>query len=1184
MNHTSTRSESPHRLSQELLAATLEDKYVQASGLAFFTGMQVLTRLPMTLRQRDVKAGLNTAGYISGYRGSPLGTYDLALWQAKSHLDRHHVHFQPGVNEDLAATAVWGTQQVNMLGQARYDGVFGLWYGKSPGVDRTLDVFRHGNVAGTSPHGGVLVIAGDDSNAVSSTVTGYSEYDFVSVGMPMLYPATLQEYLDFGVLGIAMSRFSGCWIGFKAVTDIAESSALVDVGMDRVTVQQPDYVIPAEGVSIRWPDDRLVAEKRLMTVKLEAAKAFARANAIDQRMWDGPQARIGLVAAGKAYLDLRQALQDIGIDERVASRLGIRLQKIGMVWPIDEHGMHDFCSGLERVFVVEEKRGILEDQISALLFRSGARVQVLGKLDGAGAELLPNYGELSPALVLDALLRVMPDLHSLPSVRARLAIHQAKRETKGTLPAVPARSAFFCSGCPHNSSTKVPEGSLALAGIGCHWLSLFMDRGTETFTQMGGEGANWLGMAPFTERKHVFVNLGDGTYHHSGVLAIRAAVYANVNVTYKLLFNDAVAMTGGQMVSETFTPQQVVAQVLAEGVKRAVVVSDDIEKYKAIPGPNGGFPPNVALLHRDELERVQLELRDTPGVTLLLYDQTCAAEKRRRRKRGKLADPDVRVHINPEVCEGCGDCSVKSNCISVEPLETPLGRKRQINQSSCNKDLSCVNGFCPSFITLEGATPRKTKPRDAVDIQAMVERLPNPPLASLDQPYEIVIAGIGGTGVITIGALLGMAAKLSGLGVTCLDQTGIAQKNGAVLSHVRIAAEQSDLFGMRVSTAKANLVLGCDLMVAASAAAVATMACGRTTVLANTQLAPNAQFVINPIQADFGETALKDSITQSVGVESVIYVEATRIALALFGDSIASNMFMLGFAFQRGLLPVPLDALERAIEINGAAVVANKKALGWGRFAAHDPEEMGRFLPSPQGTISIARLVESLDKVIEDRRGRLTDYQDASYAQRYVDLVERAHRAEKRLNLPGPSRFAMAVARNGFKLMAYKDEYEVARLYCESSFLANLEKAFEGPYKISFHLAPPLLARRDAVTGQLKKQRFGFWMFGAFKILARMRGLRGTWLDPFGHTIERKMERALVEEYESLVGELAQTLSAENLALAVKLASLAEQARGFGHVKHANVQRMRSELADLVGAWRQTRTERPAPKGLLVTN
>ena len=1182
MNDHSNSAESPHVSSREL-GATLEDKYVQENGSAFFTGMQVLTRLPMTLRQRDEKAGLNTAGYISGYRGSPLGTYDLALWHAKSHLERHHIHFQPGVNEDLAATAVWGTQQVNMLGQARYDGVFGLWYGKSPGVDRTLDVFRHANVAGTSRHGGVLVIAGDDSNAVSSTVTGYSEYNFVSVGMPMLYPATLQEYLDFGVLGIAMSRFSGCWIGFKAVTDIAESSALVDVGIDRVTVQQPDFVIPDEGVNIRWPDDRLVAEKRLMTVKLAAAKAFARANAIDQRVWDGPQARIGLVAAGKAYLDLRQALQDIGVDDRVATRLGIRLQKIGLVWPIDEHGMHAFCSGLECVFVVEEKRGILEDQVSALLFRSGARVQVLGKLDAAGAELLPSYGELSPELVLDALLRAMPDLQALPSVRTRLAIHQSKRETKSTLPVVPARSAFFCSGCPHNSSTKVPEGSLALAGIGCHWLSLFMDRGTETFTHMGGEGANWLGMAPFTERKHVFVNLGDGTYHHSGVLAIRAAIYANANVTYKLLFNDAVAMTGGQMVSETFTPQQVVAQVLAEGVKRAVVVSDDIEKYKSLPGPNGGFPADVELYHRDELESVQLELRETPGVTLLLYDQTCAAEKRRRRKRGKLTDPDVRVYINPAVCEGCGDCSVKSNCISVEPLETPLGRKRQINQSSCNKDISCVNGFCPSFITLEGATPRKTTPKDAVDIHAMVEHLPIPPMPALKQPYEIVIAGIGGTGVITVSALLGMAAKLTGLGVTCLDQTGIAQKNGAVLSHVRIGAEQSDLFGMRVSTAKANLVLGCDLMVAAGPAAVATMVTGRTTVLANTQLAPNAQFVINPIQADFGETALKDTITQSVGVECVIYVEATRIALALFGDAIASNMFMLGFAFQRGLLPVPLTALERAIEINGAAVVANKKALSWGRFAAHDPEGMAHFLPSPPGQFSITRLVESLDKVIKDRRVRLTDYQNTSYAQRYVDLVERARRAEDRLNLPGPSRFAMAVARNGFRLMAYKDEYEVARLYCDPTFQASLEKAFEGPYKISFHLAPPLLARRDAVTGQLKKQRFGFWIFGAFKILARMKGLRGTRLDPFGRTAERRMERALVNEYELLVEELAQSLNADNHSLAVRLVSLAEQARGFGHVKHRNVERMRFDMSDLIGVWRQTRRESPSPKDLFVT-
>ena len=1188
-----------------LPTVSLDDKYRLESGTAFMTGMQALVRLPLVQQRRDARAGLHTAGYISGYRGSPVGTYDLALWAAKPWLEEHHIHFQPGVNEDLAATAVWGSQQVNMLGGARYDGVFGIWYGKAPGVDRTLDAFRHANIAGTSPHGGVLAIAGDDPNAVSSTVTSSSEPDFVSVGIPVIYPATLQEYLDFGVQGIAMSRFTGCWVGFKAVTDIAESSACVDLDIDRVRINTPEYSFPEGGVHIRWPDERLPAEKRLVTVKLPAVQAFARANPFDRNEWDmrgdtlgdtrgdthtaaGQSGGIGLIAAGKSWLDLRQALADLGIDAALAARLGIRLRKLGLVWPIEEAGMREFCAGLDTVLVIEEKRGFIEDQVAVLLHRAGVATRVLGKLDAAGNALLPAHGELGPALIAEALAKVVPAVADLPAAQARAAILAAQRSALAAVAADPvaARIPYFCSGCPHNTSTKVPEGSLALAGIGCHWLSLYMGRDTATFTHMGGEGATWLGMMPFSERKHVFVNLGDGTYHHSGIMAIRAAVYAKANVTYKLLFNDAVAMTGGQQVSDSYTPQQIVAQIMAEGVQRAVVVSDDVDKYRALPGPNGGFPVGVPLVGREELERVHRELREVEGVTLLLYDQTCAAEKRRRRKRGRMADPDTRVFINAAVCEGCGDCSVASNCISVEPYETTLGRKRRINQSACNKDTSCVNGFCPSFVTLKGASPRKLQAaalpgasnnastNASTDIEALVHALPAPTLPALDHAYEIVITGIGGTGVITIGALLGMAARIAGLGVTCLDQTGISQKNGAVLSHVRLARRQEDLYSVRVAPAKADLVLGCDLMVAAGPAALATMARGRTRVLANSHLAPDARFVMDPVRADFGEEGLRAAITGVVGGAALTEINATRLAERLFGDSIAANVFMLGHAWQLGLLPVPLAALLRAIELNGTAVQLNRAALSWGRYAAGAPDAVARMLaPAQPVVIPLARRKETLEAVRADRRARLVAYQDDAYARRYDELVERAARAEAAVagqasQAKERTPFALAVARQAYRLMAYKDEYEVARLYTDGSFAKELGEAFEGDVRLAVHLAPPLLARRDAVTGHLVKRAWGPWMFTAFKLLARLKGLRGTAFDLFGKTAERRMERQLIVDYFELIDELCQGLAADNLKQAIELAGLPEDIRGFGHVKEKRVAEVRARWQALLQAWR----------------
>ncbi len=1140
-------------LSNPLANVSLADKYVLNEGQAFMSGMQALARLPILLHERARRAGLNVGGYISGYRGSPVGTYDIALWAAAQYLNPRNIKFQPGVNEELAATAVWGSQQVRLLGDTDFDGVFGIWYGKSPGVDRTLDVFRHANHAGTSRFGGVLAIAGDDPNAVSSTVTGSSDYDFLSVGMPLLYPATLQEYLDFGLLGIELSRYSGCWVGFKAVTDIAESSAILELDFGRVRV--PEYLEPKADVHIRWPDSRTEQERRLHELKMPRVREFAVRSGLNRLICDPQGARIGIVAAGKPYLDLMQALHDLGI-EKDLERLGVRLLKLGMIYPLDPGEIRNFARGLDRVLVVEEKRGFVEAQIKSILFHEHSRPVLFGKSRETGEPLIPEYGEGSPALLACVVAEVFPQLVVGDIARRRLSLLSGKDRESRAAGKLPERTPFFCSGCPHNSSTRLPEGSIALAGIGCHWLSLFMDRDTETFTQMGGEGATWLGAGAFSKREHVFANIGDGTYHHSGVLAIRAAVYANANMTYKVLYNDAVAMTGGQVISDTFSPQQVVRQLLAEGVREVVVVSDQPEKYRQIAAPNGGFPAGVTLHGRDELDAVQQRLREVRGVTALLYDQTCAAEKRRRRKRGKMADPDVRAFINEEVCEGCGDCSVQSNCISVEPLETELGRKRTINQSSCNKDMKCVDGFCPSFVTVEGGTPRRASGAQGSDgrgVLAAPADLPEPSRAPLESAHETVIAGIGGTGVITIGAVLAMAARLEGLGATCLDQTGISQKNGAVLSHVRIARPASELHAPRVSTGNADLMLACDLMVAASPAARGTMTPGRTQVVLNTHLAPNASFVINPVGAQFGEKELENAIETSAGADSVCAIPATRIATQLLGDAIAANIFMLGYALQKGLLPVSLAAIRRAIEINAVAVSANLQALQWGRQAAIDLEPIERHL-LPQQTDMRIKPAASLEQMIATRRARLVAYQNESYARRYEALTARVRQAEQAISAGGET-LSRAVAEYAYKLMAYKDEYEVARLYTSGEFEKRLRAQFEGDLKINFHLAPPILGKRDPLSGHLVKRRFGGWMLPAFRLLSRFKGLRGSWLDPFGFTAERRNERLLVELYERLIEELAARLEAGKLEQAVAIARVPELIRGYGHIKERGMEK-----------------------------
>jgi len=1158
---------------------TLEDKYTLESGRAFMTGTQALVRLPMLQRARDIAAGLNTAGFISGYRGSPIGGFDQALWRAKEHLEAHHVRFQPGVNEDLAATAIWGTQQVNLYPDAKYDGVFALWYGKGPGVDRCGDVFKHANSAGTSKLGGVLLLAGDDHAAKSSTLAHQSEHIFKACCIPVLNAASVQEYLDLGLHGIAMSRFSGCWVAFKCVTDVIESGAVVEIDPHRVEVVTPaDFAMPPGGLNLRWPDGFLEQEARLLDYKVYAALAYCRANRLDRIVWNSPRARLGIITTGKSFGDTLQALADLGIDEAVGRDVGIRLYKVAMSWPLEPQGARRFAEGLEEILVVEEKRQVIEYQIKEELYnwREGTRPpRVVGKFDDngewsiaegqpAGNWLLPAHYELSPALIAKALAGRLAKLGLERALgdryRERLAYLEAKEAAMARPRVVTSRQPYFCSGCPHNTSTRVPEGSRAMAGIGCHFMALWMDRRTTTFTHMGGEGAPWIGQAPFSECHHVFANIGDGTYFHSGLLAIRAAVASGVSMTYKILYNDAVAMTGGQHVDGPLDPAMVSRQIAAEGVGTIVAVVDGKE-----PLPSGmDWAPGVTLRPREDLDAVQRELREVRGVSAIIYVQTCATEKRRRRKRNEFPDPPRRVLINEIVCEGCGDCSLKSNCLSVEPLETEFGRKRTINQSACNKDYSCLGGFCPSFVTVEGGSLKKGKAAGP-EGESEFPPLPEPPTPSLDRPFQVLVTGIGGMGVITIGQILAMAAHLEGKGASVLDMSGLAQKFGPVMSHVKIAPTPQELHSVRVGTGAAHLVLGCDLVVTSGTEALSKMNDSTTRVVVNATVSPTAEFVKDP-DWQLSGTDLQGDIVAAAGEKNVEFIPAGKLATALLGDAIATNMFLLGYTFQKGWVPLAQASLLRSIELNGVAVEFNRKAFLWGRRAAVDLVRVER-LGTPADVIPISQaLSRNLDELIARRVDFLTAYQNAAYASRYRSLVERVRGAESKLG--SGTALTEAVARYAFKLMAYKDEYEVARLHSDPAFLRMIEGMFEGHYKLKFHLAPPILNKPDPITGEAKKSEFGQWMGVAFRILAKLRFLRGTALDIFGHTEERRTERKLIVDYEANVGELLERLSRENHALCVEIASVPEQIRGYGHIKRRHLELVKKREADLLAAFR----------------
>ena len=1128
---------------------SLDDKYALDTTRAYMTGIEALVRLPMLQHQRDQQRGLNTAAFISGYRGSPLGTVDLAMWKARPWLEKHNVFFHPGVNEDLAATSVWGSQQTNLFEGAKYDGVFGMWYGKGPGVDRSMDVIKHANAFGTSKYGGVLAVAGDDHACKSSTLPHQSEHMFIGASVPVLCPANVQEVLDLGIYGWELSRYSGCWVGMKAITENMDSAISADIDPNRIQIVLPeDFEMPEGGVHGRWPDKPLEQELRLNKYKIYAARAFARANRLNRIVLDSPRPRFGIATSGKSYLDVMQALDDMGITEAVAAEIGLRVYKIGMSWPLEPETTHEFAEGLEEILVVEEKRSIIEDQLMGQLYNYPveARPRVFGEFDENGADLLPNVAELTPAMIAVVIARRIGRFYQSETMDRRVKWIEEKERSLAIPRESIERVPHFCSGCPHNISTKVPEGSHALGGIGCHYMATWMpDRATFTFSQMGGEGAAWIGQSPFTETKHVFQNLGDGTYFHSGLLAIRAAVASRVNITYKILYNDAVAMTGGQPIDGHLSVEDLIYQVSAERVRRIALVSDKPDfwrgQFRSIPG--------YSLHHRDEMDALQRELREYEGTSVIVYEQTCAAEKRRRRKKGLLEDPAKRLFINDAVCEGCGDCSIKSNCLSVLPKETELGRKRKIDQNACNKDYSCAKGFCPSFVTVVGGTLRK--PSIAADAKGIVfEPLPEPVLPSLQRPWNIVVTGIGGTGVLTITALVAMAAHIEGKGCATLNQTGLAQKFGAVVSHVRVSEQQEDIMAVRIPAGEADLLLGCDMVVTSSYDSLGKVAQGRTHTVVNLQEVPTSAFILDP-DAKFPTAAMKEKIIAEVGEAGCHFINSTAIATKLMGDSIASNLFLLGFAWQRGLVPVSCAALEQAIELNGVAIDFNKQAFLWGRRCADQPEKVMQLVDLKDEE---AKLPLTLDEVIADRVQRLTAYQNERYAELFKKRMERLVAQDPRAT--EEFSISKAAARSLYKLMAYKDEYEVARLYTNGEFQRKIAEQFEGDYQLRFNLAPPLFSKRDPVTGHLLKTEFGPWMMSAFKMLARLKFLRGTALDVFAYSEERKQERADIAEYETLLATVMDGLSESNYQLALELSSLPEKLRGYGHVKDRNREKL----------------------------
>jgi len=1154
---------------------SLEDKYALDTTKAYMSGIEALARLPMLQRQRDLERGYNTAGFISGYRGSPLGGLDQALWKAKPYLDKHHIHFLAAVNEDLAATAVWGSQQVNLFPGAQYDGVFGMWYGKGPGVDRSMDVIKHANAFGTCKRGGVLAVAGDDHGAKSSTLPHQSEHMFIGASVPVLNPANVQEVLDLGIFGWELSRYCGCWVALKAITDNMDSAISAQIDPRRVQIILPDdFVLPADGVHARWPDSALAQELRLNKYKIYAALAFARANKLNYTVLDSGQPRLGIMTTGKAHLDVMQALEDLGIDEKKAAMLGLRVFKVGMSWPLEPVATHAFARGLEEILVVEEKRSVLEDQLTGQLYNwpVGERPRVIGEYDELGADLLPNVSELTPALVARAIASRIRRYYNDQAIEQRLHFYQQKEQSLAKPRQHLQRKAHYCSGCPHSRSTRIPSGSIALGGIGCHYMGTWEtgDREAKTFTQMGGEGVTWVGQAPFTKRAHVFQNLGDGTYFHSGLLAIRQALAAGVNITYKILYNDAVAMTGGQPVDGDLSVEQLILQLRGEGVQRIALVSETAaSQRKKLTATKG-----LTIDHRDRLLAIEAELREVTGTTVLIYQQGCAAQKRRRRNLGQLSVPQQRVVINPELCEGCGDCSRQSNCLSVQPLATELGRKRHIDQGSCNQDFSCLDGFCPSLVTVVGAELKKPVLAKNLQDHGTFLQLPEPrPAPIADRPWNIVVAGIGGTGVLTVAALVAMAAHIEGLGCATMNQTGLAQKFGAVLSHVRVGRSQSAINAVRIPAGDADLLLGCDLVVAADDEALAKVNIDRSYALINDAETTTAEFVSEP-DLQFPGAAMRQSIAEEVGEQKTHFINSGAIAAALFGDTMANNVFLLGYACQKSLLPVSARSLEQAIELNGVAVELNLKAFLWGRRMV---QNLDRVLAVAQLPAALVPL-QGLSAIMADRCQRLSDYQNEAYSNRYVLLVERVRKFEQELCADNSTALSTAVAINYYKVLAYKDEYEVARLFSNGEFKRYLAGIFEGEvgvdYHLQYHLAPPLLAQRDPYSGLLKKRHFPHASGLLFRLLASMKWLRGSAFDVFSYSSDRQLDRRILADYERSIDSILAYCDRKTLDVALELASAPHHIRGFGSIKESSYAEF---LASKKSLMQQLCAESPQP-------
>jgi indolepyruvate ferredoxin oxidoreductase len=1148
---------------------TLDDKFEVREGWVYMTGNQALARLPLLQQERDKAQGLNTGGFISGYRGSPLGRYDMELWAQKKRLADHNIKFQPGVNEDLAATMVAGSQYVGVFPGAKVDGVFGIWYGKGPGVDRTGDVFRHANSSGTHKHGGVLALAGDDHGAKSSSIANFSDEIFIATGIPVLYPSNTQDLIDFGLYGFALSRFSGCWVGIKVHNDVVEGGGTV-----RISPTEPQIAIPEHapaphlgpaGFNTRLLDNPLIMEDRLYNHKLHAVTAFARANPINRVSHECPGARLGILSAGKAYQDLLQGLAELGINDAKLSELGIRIGKIGMVWPLETEFIKGFVEGLDTVLVIEEKKGLIEDQLKTQLYdlKLAQPPRIIGKFNGSnpfapdrGQGVFAANGELSPPVVAKVLVDVLRGLDPACPIPA-ITLPAPKMPPGVPNPASPSRVPTFCSGCPHNRSTKVPEGSRAIPGIGCHAMAILNNpvATPPALSQMGGEGLHWVGQQPFTNEKHVFANIGDGTYFHSGFLAIRQAIAAKAPITYKILANGFVSMTGGQPIDGELPVPNMITELIAEGVKEIVVLTDEVSKYAP-----GSLPNGVPVLPRTELDAVMRRLREYPGVSVIVYDQPCATERRRLRKRGKWFDPPKRTFINAAVCEGCGDCSKASNCLSVEPLETPFGRKRKINQSACNKDYSCIEGFCPSFVTVHGGSLRKVKKAAQGDFPA----LPEPEIPTLDKEFSILITGIGGTGVVTVGQVLGMAAHIQGIANSVLDVTGLAQKFGAVMSHVRLAPEASQLHATRIAYGEADAIVGCDLVVTAGDEALSKIRNGRTQVFVASDVVPTSEFVRNP-DWKLEKAALIERL-QAVAGSNLTAVEGLRLASLLMGDTIAANMFMLGLAWQRGGLPLSHEAIMKAIELNGVQIDFNKQSFLWGRRAAHDLAAVEKAATATSTIQFVPRIDMSRDAIITRSTEYLKGYQDEAYANRYRNLVQKAVGAEAAKGLG--NEFSTAVARYYFKLLAIKDEFEVARLYASDAFKQELEATFEGDYKVHFHLGQWPFGGVDQ-NGKPFKKEVGPWLMKGLTLLSKFKGLRGTFLDVYRNSSERQMAHRLLAQYEQDINDCISRLQASNYATAVQMASLPEKVRGYGHVREQHTAAMEQDRAKLLATLAQ---------------